>query len=241
MTKIILAGGFGKLGLAIQTGLVGTNYEIVGILSGHVHDSQYTVWTSLDKINVAADIFLDVSTPETVFDNAIWAIEHDMAIVIGATGLTDNQITDLRSKTQRGILIVPNFSLSAVLLMQFSQLAAQYFPDVEITEVHNPKKVDAPSGTAVQTAKLIADARVNTPMKTSDGQARGQRVADVPVHAMRLPGYIAQQSVYFGGIDEQLTLTQSTTSRSAFVPGVLLALAGVEKITGLKIGLDSVL
>ncbi|ADG41312.1 4-hydroxy-tetrahydrodipicolinate reductase [Leuconostoc kimchii] len=241
MSKIILAGGFGKLGLAIQAGLAETNYDIVGVLSGHSHESQYPVWTSLDQINVSADIFLDVSTPQTVFNNALWAIEHHMAVIIGATGLTDDQIDTLREKSERGVLIVPNFSLSAVLLMQFSQLAAQYFPDVEIVETHNPKKVDAPSGTAVQTAKLIAKARIEEPVKSSEGAARGQRVADVAVHAMRLPGYIAQQSVYFGGIDEQLTLTQSTTSRAAFVPGVLRALAGVEKITDLKIGLDSVL
>lgn len=241
MTKIILAGGFGKLGLAIQAGLAGTDYDIVGILSGHSHESQYPVWTTRDQITEAADIFLDVSTPATVFENAQWAVNHDMAVVIGATGLTEAQVTQLRGQSKHGILIVPNFSLSAVLLMQFAQQAARYFPDVEIVETHNPKKVDSPSGTAVQTAKLIANERINTAQKTRDGEARGQRVSDIPVHAMRLPGYIAQQSVYFGGIDEQLTLTQSTTSRSAFVPGVLLALAGVKKITDLKVGLDSVL
>ena len=241
MTKIIIAGGFGKLGLAIQQGLVGTNFEIAGILSGHSHESEYLVWTTLDEIDQEADIFLDVSTPATVFDNTMWAIKHDMAVIIGATGLTDEQIAILRDRANHGILIVPNFSLSAVLLMQFSQLAARYFPDVEIIEAHNPKKVDSPSGTAVQTAKLVAEARLDTAQKTNDGPARGQRVADIPVHAVRLPGYIAQQSVYFGGVDEQLTLTQSTTSRAAFVPGVLRALEGVQKINKLEIGLDSVL
>ncbi|MBZ5997586.1 4-hydroxy-tetrahydrodipicolinate reductase [Leuconostoc gasicomitatum] len=241
MTKIILAGGFGKLGLAIQEGLAATDYEIVGILSGHHHESQYPVWTSRDQIIEPADIFLDVSTPATVFENAQWAIKHNMAIVIGATGLTEEQVTQLREQSEHGILIVPNFSLSAVLLMQFAQQAVKYFPDVEIVETHNPKKIDAPSGTAVQTAKLIANERINAAQKTSDGEARGQRVSDIPVHALRLPGYIAQQSVYFGGIDEQLTLTQSTTSRLAFVPGVLRSLAGVEKINDLKIGLENVL
>lgn len=241
MTKIILAGGFGKLGQAIQNGLVNTDYEIVGILSGKNHESDFPVWTSVEDITVSADIFLDVSTPASVYDNALWAIKNNMAVVIGATGLQDDQIKSLQNLVTKGVLIVPNFSLSAVLLMQFSQLAAKYFADVEIVEAHNPKKVDSPSGTAVQTAKLIAESRVDAPQQTQVGQARGQQIDDVPVHAMRLPGYIAQQTVYFGGNDEQLTLSQSTTSRSAFVPGVLLALDGVKKIDGLVIGLDHVL
>lgn len=243
MTRVILAGGFGKLGQAIQTGLIDSAFEIVGILSGHAHDSAYPVWTALSEIDQPADIFLDVSTPATVYDNAVWAIAHDMAVVIGATGLTDDQVADLRERAAggRGVLIVPNFSLSAVLLMQFSELAARYFPDVEIVEAHNPKKIDAPSGTAVTTAKRIAAARQRDPEPTTTGPARGEVIDAVPVHALRLPGYIAQQTVYFDGLDEQLTLSQSTTSRAAFVPGVLRALQGVTQMSGLAIGLDHVL
>jgi len=241
MVDIILAGGFGKLGQAIQLGLKNTDYRIVGILSGHQHESTYPVWTTREAIDVKADIFLDVSTPKTVFDNAKWAIAHDMLLVVGATGLSDFEVDTLRQTATRGVLIVPNFSLSAVLLMAFAQQAAKYFPDVEIVETHNPKKVDAPSGTAIQTAKLISEARSTTGAKTTEGPARGMRVEDIPVHALRLPGYIAQQSVLFGGTDEQLTLTQSTTSRTAFVPGVLRALGGVHELEGLAIGLDKVL
>ncbi|QEA45975.1 MULTISPECIES: 4-hydroxy-tetrahydrodipicolinate reductase [Leuconostoc] len=241
MVDIILAGGFGKLGQAIQLGLKNTDYRIVGILSGHQHESTYPVWTTREAIDVKADIFLDVSTPKTVFDNAKWAISHDMLLVVGATGLSDFEVDTLRQTATRGVLIVPNFSLSAVLLMAFAQQAAKYFPDVEIVETHNPKKVDAPSGTAIQTAKLISEARSTTGAKTTEGPARGMRVEDIPVHALRLPGYIAQQSVLFGGTDEQLTLTQSTTSRTAFVPGVLRALVGVQELEGLAIGLDKVL
>ncbi|MFT8938708.1 MAG: 4-hydroxy-tetrahydrodipicolinate reductase, partial [Leuconostoc falkenbergense] len=117
MTKIILAGGFGKLGEAIQNGLK-ADYEIVGILSGHQHNSDIPVWTSLEDIDVSADIWLDVSTPATVYENAQYAIAHNMALVIGATGLSDAQVTHLKASATNGILIVPNFSLSAVLLMQ---------------------------------------------------------------------------------------------------------------------------
>lgn len=241
MVDIILAGGFGKLGQAIQLGLKNTDYRIVGILSGHQYESTYPVWTTREAIDVKADIFLDVSTPKTVFDNAKWAIAHDMLLVVGATGLSDFEVDTLRQTATRGVLIVPNFSLSAVLLMAFAQQAAKYFPDVEIVETHNPKKVDAPSGTAIQTAKLISEARSTTGAKTTEGPARGMRVEDIPVHALRLPGYIAQQSVLFGGTDEQLTLTQSTTSRTAFVPGVLQALVGVQELKGLAIGLEKVL
>lgn len=241
MTRVIIAGGFGKLGLAIQAGLENSAFEIAGILSGRPHDSVYPVWTELTAIDQSADIFLDVSTPATVYENALWAVAHDMAVVIGATGLTDAQITDLEARATHGVLIVPNFSLSAVLLMQLSELAVRYFPDVEIVEAHGARKIDAPSGTAVLTAKRIAAARQQEPIATSDDEARGERIADVPVHALRLPGYIAQQTVYFGGVDEQLTLTQSTTSRAAFVPGVLRALQGVTTLDGLKVGLEHVL
>ncbi|MCT4381941.1 4-hydroxy-tetrahydrodipicolinate reductase [Leuconostoc suionicum] len=240
MTKIILAGGFGKLGQAIQDNL-SEEYEIVGIVSGHQHESKVPVWTSLSDINVTADIWLDVSTPATVFDNAMYAIEHNMQLVIGATGLSDEQVATLREQSSKGVLIVPNFSLSAVLLMQFSQLAAKYFPDAEIIEAHNPKKIDAPSGTAKQTARLIAKARIEEPTSTKLAPARGEQIDRVPVHAVRLPGYIAQQSVYFGGVDEQLTLTQSTTSRSAFVPGVIRAIEAVKNIDGVVIGLDQII
>ncbi|GMA69253.1 4-hydroxy-tetrahydrodipicolinate reductase [Leuconostoc litchii] len=240
MTKIILAGGFGKLGQAIQDNLT-ENYEIVGILSGQQHESKVPVWTSLDEIDVTADIWLDVSTPATVYENTLYAIQHDMAVVIGATGLSDEQISKIREKATKGVLIVPNFSLSAVLLMQFSQLAARYFPDVEVIEVHNPKKVDAPSGTAKQTAKLISAARSEEPTPTSSDSARGENIDGVPVHSLRLPGYIAQQSVHFGGVDEQLTLVQSTTSRTAFVPGVIRSLAAVQKVEGLIVGLDQII
>jgi 4-hydroxy-tetrahydrodipicolinate reductase len=201
------------------------------------------VWTTLAEVQ-PADIWLDVSMPDAVFDNVQFALQNGMDVIIGTTGLTQAQITTLQTLAQaqqKRVLIVPNFSLSAVLLMQFAEQAAQYFPDVEIIEVHNPKKLDAPSGTAKVTAQRIAQARQTTPETALDGASRGENIAGIPVHAMRLPGYIAQQTVAFGGLDEQLTLTQSTTSRTAFVPGVLAALRGLEKIDGLQIGLESVL
>lgn len=244
MVDVILSGGFGKLGQAILKGLQESEYKVVGILSGHVHENENVpcpVWTSLDDINISADIFLDVSTPSTVYDNAQWAIKHNMALVVGTTGLQESQISYLEENTKKGVVIAPNFSLSAVLLMKFAQLAAEYFPDVEIVEAHNPKKVDSPSGTAIQTAKLISLGRSQVPQQTKDGLSRGEKAFDVPIHALRLPGYIAEQTVYFGGVDEQLTLKQSTTSRTAFVPGVIRALDGVQKIDHLVVGLEHLL
>lgn len=242
MTKVIVAGGFGKLGSAAVAGLAETEFDVVGILSGSVHDADVAIWTGLSDIDVDADIWLDLSTPSAVYDNAVFALARGLQVVIGTTGLTDAQIEDLRARAVaagRKVLIVPNFSLSAVLLMRFAVSAAQYFPEVEIVETHHPAKLDAPSGTAKVTAQRIAAVRGK---RDGDEQsARGEAIDGVQVHALRLPGYVAQQSVYFGGNDEQLTLTQSTTSRAAFVPGILAALRGIDEIDGLAIGLESVL
>ncbi|MDR3241130.1 MAG: 4-hydroxy-tetrahydrodipicolinate reductase [Lactobacillaceae bacterium] len=246
MKKIILAGGFGKMGQAIQTAITNEpDLELAGILSHTLHEADVPVFTDLQVIDVQADIWVDVTNPTGVFANAEYALKHGMNVVIGTSGLAEEQIEQLRQiakATNQHAIIVPNFSLSAVLLMQFAQKAAAFFPNAEILEIHHPGKIDAPSGTAKATAKLIAEARKTAPVETNHAdQARGVEINDVPVHAMRLPGYVAEEEVVFGAPGETLRIKQTSFSRESFMGGVILAIRGVEQIHGVQVGLEHLL
>lgn len=191
-----------------------------------------------------AQVAVEFSTPATVAANAAWLLDHGVAPVVGATGMSEADLDDLRGRTTSTPgLVVPNFAIGAVLLMQFAEQAARYLPHAEITELHHDRKVDAPSGTALATARRIAAARGEAPpVPGPDGHpARGLVVEGVPVHSVRLPGIVASQEVVFGAQGQTLTFRHDTTDRSAFMPGVLLAIRRVRGLTGLHIGLDAVL
>lgn len=246
MTTVFLAGGFGKMGRAIQQ-LIATesDLQLVGILAHAPSDSDVPVFTSLADINVTADVWVDVTRPDVAFDNGKYALQHGFNLVVGTSGLQEAQVKQLAKVSEdngQSTLIVPNFSLSGVLLMQFAAQAAKYLPDAEILEIHNPKKVDAPSGTARATAQAIAQAREQTPVTTNhEDAARGDEIAGVPVHAMRLPGYVAEEEVVFGAPGETLRIKQTSFTRESFMGGVALAIRRVNTIEGLQTGLDKVL
>ncbi|MBU7568432.1 4-hydroxy-tetrahydrodipicolinate reductase [Weissella hellenica] len=246
MITVFLAGGFGKMGQAIQQLITTqTDLELVGILTRTPRQSHVPVFTNLADIDVAADVWVDVSQPDAAFDNGKYALQHGFNLVVGTSGLQADQIDQLaklsEANGQTG-LIVPNFSLSGVLLMQFAAQAAKYLPDAEILEIHNPKKVDAPSGTARATAQAIAKARVQTPVSTDHADtARGDEIDGVSVHAMRLPGYVAEEEVIFGAPGETLRIKQTSFTRESFMGGVALAIRRVNTVKGLQTGLDKVL
>lgn len=186
------------------------------------------------------DVVVDFTTPASVFANTKTIIECGARPVIGTTGLTLAQITELQQLCQakkRGGIIAPNFSLGAVLMMRMAALAAPYFPDVEIIEYHHPAKKDAPSGTALKTAQLIDTQRAQHAI-TTQGPARGVQEAGVTIHSVRLPGYVASQSVIFGAHEETLTIHHNSTHRQAFMPGVRLACKKVMTLDGLVYGLE---
>ncbi|MBU7557401.1 4-hydroxy-tetrahydrodipicolinate reductase [Weissella paramesenteroides] len=246
MTTVFLAGGFGKMGLAIQQLIENeADLELVGILSGSLHESELPVFTSLADIDVTADVWVDVTQPEAAFANGQYALTHGFQFVVGTSGLQAEQLAALKTlseKENRATLVVPNFSLSGVLLMQFAAQAAKYLPDAEILEIHNPKKVDAPSGTARATAQAIAKSRQADPVKTNiKDPARGDQIDNVTVHAMRLPGYVAEEEVIFGAPGETLRIKQTSFTRESFMGGVALAIRQINTIQGLQVGLDKVL
>lgn len=197
-------------------------------------------------ISSSAQVVIDFTVPAVANENANIIRDAGVAGVIGTTGFTPEQIQELEESCKGrspAILIAPNFAIGALLLMHFSKIAAKHMPDVEIIELHHPGKLDAPSGTAVKTAELIAESRgkPHVSRETFQEGARGQLFNDIPVHSVRLPGFLAHQEVIFGGEGQSLTLRHDSQSRSCFMPGVLLGVREVLKREGLIYGLDQIL
>jgi len=199
--------------------------------------------------SAGADAIVDFTVPSVAMENARRIMETDCAGVIGTTGFTAEDVETLRGEAagrEKGILIAPNFAIGAVLMMRFAAEAARVMPDVEIIELHHPGKVDAPSGTALKTAALIAEAKekagLGTAKPVGEGQApRGMVVDGVCVHSVRLTGLLAHQEVILGGEGQTLSIRHDTISRASFMPGVLLGIREMVKRSGLVYGLDSLL
>lgn len=195
-----------------------------------------------------AQVVVDFTLPQVAYDNARAIINANAHPVIGTTGITTEQIIELKQQCAQkklGGIIAPNFSIGAILMMQFAKTAAKFLPDVEIIELHHAGKIDSPSGTALKTAELIAEGRTTVPKLKSSREiipgARGATSHDIPIHAVRLPGFVASQEVLFGGLGETLSIRHDTIHREAFMPGVLLACKKVVHLDGLVYGLENLL
>jgi 4-hydroxy-tetrahydrodipicolinate reductase len=202
--------------------------------------------------DAGAQVLVDFTTPDVVMDNLHWAVDQGISVVVGTTGFTDQRLDRVRrwlsEKPEVGVLVAPNFGIGAVLMMQFAARAARYFDSVEVIEQHHPRKLDAPSGTATHTARLIAQARAEAgrgPMpdatKEEVAGARGADIDGVRVHAVRSAGLVAHQEVLFGTEGETLTIRHDSLDRVSFMPGVLLAVRSILSRPGLTIGIDSLL
>lgn len=208
---------------------------------------------SLDALlDAGAKYIVDLTVPDSTEANVRFAVEHGMHAVVGTTGWDAARLDALRAllaeNPAAGVLIAPNFALGSVLASAFAAKASKYFESVEIIELHHPNKVDAPSGTAVRTAQLIAAAREEAGVpaspdatETSLDGARGCEVDGVRVHSVRLRGLVAHQEVLLGGAGEQLTIRHDSYDRASFMPGVLLGLRKVAEHPGLTVGLDGYL
>ncbi len=197
------------------------------------------------------DVMVDFSLPGVVMENVCAALEAGVACVVGATGLNENdnvKIADTCKERKTSCFVAPNFAIGAVLMMQFAAQAARHFASAEIIELHHAGKIDAPSGTALRTAKLMqaamhdAGAHRHAPLRTAaDSPARGQIECGIHIHSIRLPGLVAHQEVILGGMGETLIIRHDSTSRESFMPGVLLAIRKVRNLEGLVVGLEKVL
>jgi 4-hydroxy-tetrahydrodipicolinate reductase len=197
-------------------------------------------------------VVVDFTHPDVVMDNIRFAVDQGIHAVVGTTGFTPERLDTIRTWLQDtpelGVLVAPNFGIGAILSMRFAQLAARYYDSAEVVELHHPGKADAPSGTAVLTAGVIAEARRAAGMPASpdattqelDG-ARGAQVEGVHVHSLRVAGMVAHQEIVFGAEGETLTIRHDSLDRVSFMPGVLLAVRHVMSRPGLTVGLDPLL
>lgn len=203
-------------------------------------------------VTAGARAVVDFTHPDVVMDNLEFCIRNGINAVVGTTGFDDDRLDQLRTwlgdSPRSGVLIAPNFSIGAILMMRFAAIAAPHYDSVEIIELHHPTKADAPSGTARRTAELVAAARrdagcADMPDATSTALegARGAVVDGVPVHALRIRGMVAHQEVVLGGPGETLTIRHDSMDRASFGPGVLRGLRAIDGFPGLTIGLEKFL
>jgi 4-hydroxy-tetrahydrodipicolinate reductase len=199
-----------------------------------------------------AQVAVDFTVPDATLGNVVHAVRRGVHVVVGTTGWTDEGLVAVRGTLadapEVGVLIAPNFAIGAVLTMRFAAEAARFYESVEVIELHHPDKADAPSGTAVRTARVIAEARraagvgpAPDATSTSLSGARGAEVDGVRVHAVRLRGLVAHQEVLLGSAGETLTIRHDSLDRTSFMPGVLLGVREVSSRPGLTVGLETYL
>ena len=203
-------------------------------------------------VSAGAEAVVDFTHPDVVMDNLEFCIDHGIHAVVGTTGFDEDRLATLRTwlaaAPGTGVLIAPNFSIGALLMMRFAAAAAPFYESVEVVELHHPDKADAPSGTARRTAELIAAARreaglgpVPDATTTALDGARGADVDGVRVHGLRIRGLVAHQEVILGGLGETLTIRHDSLDRASFTPGVLAGLRSIRSHPGLTVGLEHVL
>ena len=202
-----------------------------------------------DLVRNGAEVVVDFTHPDVVMDSLEFLVDHGIHVVVGTTGFDDERLDQVRgwldSSPRTGVLVAPNFSIGAVLMMRFAAEAAPYYESVEIVELHHPDKADAPSGTARRTASLVAQARrdaglgpVPDATSTSLEGARGADVDGIHVHGLRVRGLVAHQEVLLGGQGETLTIRHDSLDRVSFTPGVLLGVRKIGDHPGLTVGLE---
>lgn len=236
-TSVAVSGATGRLGsLVCEVVEADPDLELVASLTS----------ASDPEEGGEADVLVDVSHPEASPGIVERALRRGQRVIVGTSGWSADRLERLEqivTETSGAVIVVPNFSLGSVLGTALATFAAPYFDAVEIVEAHHPKKVDSPSGTAVRTAELIAEARDGAPVDApfAEQPARGETVSGVPVHSLRLSGVVAKQEVRFGGPGEVLTITHDTHSNDAYRAGIRAALGAVTEASGLTVGLDRVL
>ncbi len=257
--KVVIFGAAGRVGQVLINTLCQTpEVKLVGAVDVKASEGKLVLGNgSTVPFSENLELILTATHPDVMVDFTIAAAtmpavrvaaKSKVHMVIGTTGLTtDNmkEIDQLANTNKVGVIVAPNFALGAVLMTYFAKLAAKYMDYAEIIELHHNLKVDAPSGTALNTAKVMADYRGKPFSQAIDEgkhyPSRGEKVGGVTIHSVRLPGLMAHQEVIFGGLGQTLSIRHDTISRECYVPGVLIAIREVVKHQGLIQGLDKLL
>ena len=263
MIRVAVSGAVGRMGQEscravfksqdmILAGAVDPRHggKNLGKLIG-VEEADLTVHDDLERAlqEIKPDVLVDFTHPDAVYNNAVIALRNKVRPVIGTTGMSPEQIAGLQEQAkslQIGGLIAPNFAIGALLMIKFSAMAAKYFPNIEIIELHHDQKADAPSGTALKTAEAVAEVRgsMRQGLATEYEKIVGARGGDfegMRIHSVRLPGYVAHQEVIFGGTGQTLTIRHDSISRESFMPGLLLGIRKVMAINELVYGLENLI
>ena len=253
MIKVLVNGALGRMGRTVVAAVnADSELELVGVVDAFAGEvGGLTVETNLDAAlkKFSPDVMVDFTRPDVVFENVMTALANKVSPVVGTTGLSDVDREKIRAAAEENhtpAFIAPNFALGAVLMMLLARKAAKYMPEVEIIELHHDKKLDAPSGTAELTAKMISQVRAPHKQGHPDekerlAHVRGAEVDGIRIHSVRLPGLVAHQEVIFGGLGQTLTIRHDSMGRESFMPGVLLACKKVLGLKGLTVGLDKIL
>ena len=241
--KVIINGANGRMGQeAVKAVNEDNTLELVGKAGKEDNLSEFIK-------SLKAQVVVDLTTAEVGFDNTLTILEAGASAVVGTSGFMPEHIETIKERCKalnRGCIIAPNFSLGAVLMMKYAAEIAKYLPQAEIIEYHHDKKIDAPSGTAMKTAELIAQHRhENFKAITCEKEliqgARGAEHHGVPIHAVRLPGLVAHQQVIFGSHFETLCIKHDSLHRASFMPGILLCCKKVVTLNQLVYGLENIL
>ena len=248
MIKVAVCGAFGKMGQEVCHAVEASqDMELAAKI-----DIAGDVYMTIDEAykNTPFDVVIDFTQPKAIYENAKYCLNNKIKIVIGTTGLKDDEIKTLKELSEQnktGCLIAPNFSTGAVLMMMFSQMAAKYFDNAEIIELHHNQKKDAPSGTAIKTALMMSEAKAtfkkgNCPeTETIEGARGGTSYSDIQIHSVRMPGYIASQEVIFGSSGQIFKIRHDSMDRKCYMDGVLLAVRHVAAENDFIYGLENIL
>ncbi|MCI8468680.1 MAG: 4-hydroxy-tetrahydrodipicolinate reductase [Eggerthellaceae bacterium] len=253
MIRVAVAGCAGRMGATVVDAVTAADdMEVTCGIDPHAAASAggYPVYASVADAVAAGgfDVLVDFTQPDVVAANLAAALPAGVDCVVGTTGLSNDVLAELAAQAAPGtcLFYAPNFTTGAVLMMEFAKAAAPYFPEAEVLEFHHCNKKDAPSGTAVRTAQIIAEARGGrvseapgreTEIAGAEG-ARGALVDGVPVHSVRSMGYVASQEVVFGSLGQTLTIRHDSWDRASYMPGVLLGIRSVGACEGLIVGLE---
>lgn len=249
MIKVAVCGALGKMGREVVEAV--KNCELTE-LSAKIDIAGDDTYKSIEEAhkNCHIDVLVDFTQPASIFENAKYCLNNGIKIVIGTTGLTDEQIAELQKLSKEkntGCLIAPNFSTGAVLMMMFAKQASKYFDNAEIIELHHNQKKDAPSGTAIKTALMMSEEKEtftknNCPeTETIKGSRGGISYSDIHIHSVRMPGYIASQEVIFGSSGQIMTIRHDSMDRKCYMQGVLLAVKHVADKNDFIYGLENIM
>lgn len=249
MIDVMVVGAAGKMGsLLTRTVAAQSDMRVVGVVDvSYGTETAPPSFASLDAALAAVrpGVAVDFTVPSAVFANASRLLATGIDTIVGTTGLSDERMAELAAiAAERNVrlLIVPNFALGAILMMRFAAEAARFLPRAEIVEMHEERKIDAPSGTSLRTARLIGEAGAEARATDDESHpSRGLGVGPVRIHSIRLPGAVAHQEVVFGDEGEVLTVRHDTISRESFMGGVLLAIRRIADLEGTVVGLENLI